>query len=73
MGCAQWVRGESHVMQCREITVIDPQDQLAPLPKGGCQRQAGVHSPQQWVTLMQRQKAKQRQFTARAGIHPVTG
>lgn len=60
-------------MRCREITVIDPQDQPAPLPKGGGQRRAGVHAPRQWVTLMQRQKAKQRQFSARAGIHPVTG
>ena len=47
MGCAQWVRGGSHVMRCREITVIDPQDQPAPLPKGGCQRRAGMHAPQQ--------------------------
>ena len=47
--------------------------QLAPLPKGRGQRLVGVHAPRQWVTLMQRQKAKQRQFTTRAGIHPMTG
>jgi hypothetical protein len=73
MGCARWVRGRSHVMRCREITVMGPQGQLAPLPKGRGQSWAGVHAPRQWVTLMQRQKAKQRQFTAHAGIHLVTG
>ena len=28
MGCAQWVRGGSHVMRCREITVMGPQGSL---------------------------------------------
>lgn len=51
----------------REITVMGPQGQLDPLPKGGGQRQPGMHSPRLWVTPMQKQKAKQRQFTARAG------